>query len=263
MAIIKQASGHQRRWSDWLPHVVCVTALLTLISAGATGFLSQRLGTLASAQKIQQVQTGESASQALSQAKIQWQKKEVGLEKELLSAKLKIKAEQSTGASIRKRLVKIQKDLAALQKTAGVQTVKTAAQKAPVVAPKAATAAAPAIVAPTVVPAASTTVTSAPAVDTPKAPSETVPPTPQPQTVKATPAVTQPSAQPAPTSADAAGVPVSPAPAAAPVPAAPKVSEVPEKTIVEPVELAPPVSTTDSSILKVPDADKNAPGTTE
>lgn len=191
MAITKQASGHQRQWFDYLPHLVCMAAILTLISAAAAGILSQRLGTLASAQKLQQAQTDQSASEALGQAKAQWEKKEVELEKALLSAKLKIKAEQTTSASIRKRLVTVQKTLEALKKTTGVQAVKPAAADSASPAPVAAV------------------------------------PTPQPQTaVTEAPTATSPAPAPAPSSNEAPAVPVSPAPKPSEPPSAPAVQPV-------------------------------------
>lgn len=252
MAIIKQGSDHQRRWFDWLPNVVCVTALLTLISAAAAGFLSQRVTTLASTQKIQQEQTDTIASQALSQAKAQWQKKEVELEKELLSAKLKVKAEQTTSANIRKRLVKIQKDLEALKKTAGVQAVKTTAPTPPAAAPKTTTAVAPGTTSPT---PTATTPTAAPGTAAPG----TAAPKAQPQTVTESSA----APPPAPAPAGVANVPVSDAPPSKAVPAAPKASQSPAAPAVQPVELAPPVNATETAIVEAPDVEENAPGATE
>lgn len=248
MAIIKQGSAHQRRWSDWLPKVVCVTALFTLISAAAAGFLSQRVTTLASAQKAQQEETDSTASQALDQAKAQWQKKEVELEKELLSAKLKVKAEQTTSANIRKRLVKIQKDLEALKRTAGVQAVKTIAPAAP----KTTTAATPGTASPTPTATTPTAVpgTAAPAAAAPKAQSQTV-------------TESSPASPPAPAPAEAANVPVSATPPATVVPTAPKASQSPAAPAVQPVELAPPANATETSLEEVPDAEENVPGATE
>ncbi len=260
MANIKQGSAHQKQWSDWLPNVVCVTALLTLISAAAAGFLSQRVTTLASAQKIQQEQTDTTASQALSQAKAQWQKKAVALEKELLSAKLKVKAEQTTSANIRKRLAKIQKDLEALKKTAGVQAVKTIAP--PAAAPKTTTAVAPGTTSP--IPAA-TTPTAAPGTAAPgtAAPGTAAPaavaPKARPQTVTESSA----ASPPAPAPAGVANVPVSDTPPATVVPAAPKASQSPAAPAVQPVELAPPANATETAVEEAPDVEENAPGATE
>lgn len=237
MAIIKQGSGHQRHWSDWLPNVVCVAALLTLISAAAAGFLSQRVTILAYAQKVRQEQTDTSSSQALSKAKAQWQKKEVELGKELLSAKLKIKAEQTTSANIRKRLVKTQKDLEALKKIAGVQAVKTSAPAAP----KTTTAVAQKKASPTTAAPAAAPATAAPVAAAPKA---------QPQTTTEAP----PVSPPAPTPAEAANVPAS---------AAPKTSQPPAAPAVQPVELAPPAKATETPIAEESVAEENAPGATE
>ncbi len=255
MANIKQGSAHQKQWSDWLPNVVCVTALLTLISAAAAGFLSQRVTTLASAQKIQQEQTDTTASQALSQAKAQWQKKAVALEKELLSAKLKVKAEQTTSANIRKRLAKIQKDLEALKKTAGVQAVKTIAP--PAAAPKTTTAEAPGTASPT---PAATTPTAAPGTAAPgTAAPAAVAPKARPQTVTESSA----ASPPAPAPAGVANVPVSDTPPATVVPAAPKASQSPAAPAVQPVELAPPANATETAVEEAPDVEENAPGATE
>jgi hypothetical protein len=255
MANIKQGSAHQKQWSDWLPNVVCVTALLTLISAAAAGFLSQRVTTLASAQKIQQEQTDTTASQALSQAKAQWQKKAVALEKELLSAKLKVKAEQTTSANIRKRLAKIQKDLEALKKTAGVQAVKTIAP--PAAAPKPTTAVAPGTTSP--IPAA-TTPTAAPGTAAPgTAAPAAVAPKARPQTVTESSA----ASPPAPAPAGVANVPVSDTPPATVVPAAPKASQSPAAPAVQPVELAPPANATETAVEEAPDVEENALGATE
>lgn len=255
MANIKQGSAHQKLWSDWLPNVVCVTALLTLISAAAAGFLSQRVTTLASAQKIQQEQTDTTASQALSQAKAQWQKKAVALEKELLSAKLKVKAEQTTSANIRKRLAKIQKDLEALKKTAGVQAVKTIAP--PAAAPKTTTAEAPGTTSPT---PAATTPTAAPGTAAPgTAAPAAVAPKARPQTVTESSA----ASPPAPAPAGVANGPVSDTPPATVVPAAPKASQSPAAPAVQPMELAPPANATETAVEEAPDVEENAPGATE
>lgn len=187
MAIIKQATGYQRQWFDYLPHLVCIAAVLTLTSAAATGIFSQRLGTLATAQKDHQTRSDQNATEALGQAKAQWEKKKVELEKALLSAKLKIKAEQTTSASIRKRLVTVQKELEGLKKIAGGQAVKPAAPAPPAV--PAPPAAAPAATPETAAPKPPATVTEAPAPVSNEAPAVPVSPAPKPSEPPSAPAV--------------------------------------------------------------------------
>ncbi|MEJ2641499.1 MAG: hypothetical protein P8010_18175 [Desulfosarcinaceae bacterium] len=144
MAIVKQSSGHKRQWFDRLAQLVCITAILTLIAAGIAGILGRRLNTLLATQqasvKAEQRQQDKTLTASLEAAKSKWHQKQAGLEKALQSANLKIKAEQSANAKIRKQLVVLQKELAALKKSGKDRFAEAKApdEKAPVTAATAA-----------------------------------------------------------------------------------------------------------------------------
>jgi hypothetical protein len=131
MAIVKQSSGQKRQWFDLLVQIVCVTAVLTLATAAAAGILGRRLNVLRQAQqaveKAEKHRLDKNLSAALEAAKSQWNQKQVGLEKALLSAKLKIKAQQSANAKIRNQLTAMRKELAALKATGNVMSLGTVA----------------------------------------------------------------------------------------------------------------------------------------
>jgi hypothetical protein len=141
MAIVKQSSGHKPQWFDKLPRLVCIAAVLTLTAAAVSGLLGWRLDTLVAAQQV--AKNAEKHSQdknltaAIEAAKSQWAQKKDGFEKALNSAKLKIKAEQSTSANIRKQLVALQKEMAALKKSGNDKSAETVAtaEQTPVTAP--------------------------------------------------------------------------------------------------------------------------------
>jgi hypothetical protein len=141
MAIVKKSSGHKPQWIDRLHQLVCIAAVLTLTAAAVAGLLGWRLDTLIAAQqaakKAEKQHQDKNLTAALEAAKSKWAQKQVGLEKALNSAKLKIKAEQSTSANIRKQLVALQKEVVALKKTGNggsAETVATA-QETPAAAP--------------------------------------------------------------------------------------------------------------------------------
>jgi hypothetical protein len=119
MAMMKQASPDRRQWTDWLPHLISACALLTLLTAVMAGILGQRLDTLAQNQQnavqLAKTQNAKDLSAVLGKARSQWEQQKTRLEKELLSLKLKVKAEQKTNASVRKRLTMMQKELMALK----------------------------------------------------------------------------------------------------------------------------------------------------
>jgi hypothetical protein len=134
MAMIKQASGDRRQWTNWLPHLISTCALLTLLTAVIAGILGQRLDTLAQNQQdaaqLAKTQNTKDLSAVLGKARSQWEQQKTRLEKELLSVKLKVKAERKTNASIRKRLAMLQKELVAL-KTGSAPKAKVAQATAP------------------------------------------------------------------------------------------------------------------------------------
>ncbi|MDJ0780594.1 MAG: hypothetical protein QNJ22_01420 [Desulfosarcinaceae bacterium] len=133
MTIFRQSSGNGRPWSEWLPYLVCTSAAITLVLAALAGMFGQRLNTLVHAQQsavaTQKALADETLAKSFEAAKADWSKQRVSLEKELLSAKLKIKAEQTTSANIRKRLATLQKQVAALQPTGADDTAPTTAAK--------------------------------------------------------------------------------------------------------------------------------------
>jgi hypothetical protein len=143
MANVKQSSGHKRSWFDRLAQLVCITAILTLIAASIAGILGRRLNNLLVTQqaavKAEQHQQDETLSASLEAARSKWNQKQVGLEKALQSAQLKIKATQSSNTKIREQLVALQKELASLKRSGSnrvteavdsgqIATVETAAQ---------------------------------------------------------------------------------------------------------------------------------------
>jgi chemotaxis protein histidine kinase CheA len=131
MVMVKQTSAHRRQWTDGLPRLVSVCALCTLLMAVMAGILGQRLDTLALAQReadqAAKTQNEKNISAALGSAKAQWERQRASLEKELLSARLKLKTEQKTRAGIRARLAVLQKELATLKKGGTAQVVQAAA----------------------------------------------------------------------------------------------------------------------------------------
>jgi hypothetical protein len=140
MANVKQLSGHKRQWFDRLAQLVCITAILTLTTAGIAGILGRRLNTLIVTQQVaaqaEQRQQDKTLSASLAAAKSKWHQKQAGLENALQSANLKIKAEQSANAKIQKQLVVLQKELAALKKGGNdpIATENSSDEKAPVAA---------------------------------------------------------------------------------------------------------------------------------
>jgi hypothetical protein len=131
MAMVKQAFGHRRHWTDGLPRLVSICAVCTLLMAILAGILGQRLDTLVVAQRetdqVAKTQNEKNIAAALGSAKAQWQKQRVSLEKELLAARLKLKAEQKATAGIRTRLTVLRKELAALKEDGAAQVVQAAA----------------------------------------------------------------------------------------------------------------------------------------
>jgi hypothetical protein len=127
--MMKQASEDRLQWTNWLPHLISACALLTLLTAVIAGILGQRLDTLAQNQQdaaqLAKTQNTKDLSAVLGKARSQWEQQKTRLEKELLSVKLKVKAERKTNTSIRKRLAMLQKELVAL-KTGGAPKAKVA-----------------------------------------------------------------------------------------------------------------------------------------
>jgi hypothetical protein len=87
----------------------------------------------------------EQLSAALSEAKAEWERERMSLEKALLAAKLKFKAERTTSANIRKRLAVLQKEVATLREGSAAKLGIVAGPQKPASPP----AAAPSAPAPT------------------------------------------------------------------------------------------------------------------